>query len=282
MGRFTIVSVNRHPRIVVAVVVGVAGILFCFNPSSSRFAIRQKEFVSHQSTHTIERQLVADHREKASAIMVCLIMTASSSNVSLDRIVRTLDHAYIPTTVALHLAVVSSTPIAIRKDAWHRGNCTVFRNVSLVRFRQGLCFIVIQDTVDIGPYFVYWMWRVWNSAGNHPRGLLIAGDARGTAGVIPHHELWVRFVRSERALGNKDAMTRYFIFVCRTDANASILHAPTLDGYVVARAERQSMVNPEREPRLIRVWDERFVTRAVFVLRVNPPSPDTESRTGCR
>jgi hypothetical protein len=250
---------RKCPRVVTLAC--AAAVLLCLHLRSA--APRRKAFVSQESIHTVERQLVEDHHEKASAVMICLIMTGHS-NISLDRTVRILDHAYIPSTVAVHLAVVSFTPIAIRKDAWHRGNCTVFRNVSLVRFRKALCFIVAQDTVEIGPYFIYWMWRAWISAGGR-RELLVAGDPTGGAGVIPHHEVWVRFVRSERALGNADAMRRYFRFFCRTVANASVFYPPTVDGYVVARSQRQSAVEPEREPRLTRIWDERFLTQAILI-----------------
>jgi len=250
----------------VAVLVAVVVSLFYFRPPDGFSIIHKKEFVSRQNIHAIERQLVVHHREKASAIMVCLVMT-TGKNISLDRTVRILDHAYIPANVAVHLAVVSSSPVAIRKDAWHRGNCTVFKNISLLRFRKGLCFIVVQDTVDIGPYFVYWMWRAWLGAEERGPSFLVSGDPNGTSGVIPHHAVWVNFVRSERALGNADAMRRYFDYARRTVVDVSLLHPPVIDGYAVARAVRQSMVEPEREPRLIRVWDERFVTQAVLVLK---------------
>jgi hypothetical protein len=62
-------------------------------------------------------------------------------------------------------------------------------------------------------------------------------------------------------------MRRYFHYFCRTVVNATVLHPPIVDGYAVARAVRQSMVEPEREPRLVRVWDERFAAQAV-VLRI--------------
>jgi hypothetical protein len=263
--RMAVASAERYPRTVAVSVVCAAAVVMLYLHLAFASPSRTKAFVSRENIHVIERRLVEEHHEKASAVIVCLIMT-SHSNVSLDRTVRVLNHAYIPSTVAVHLVVVSSTPVAIRKDAWHRGNCTVFRNASLVRFRGAVCFIVVQDTVDMGPYFIYWMWRAWVGAGDQQR-LLVAGDATGTSGVIPHHEVWVRFVRSERALGNADAMRRYFHYFCRTVVNATVLHPPIVDGYAVARAVRQSMVEPEREPRLVRVWDERFAAQAV-VLRI--------------
>jgi hypothetical protein len=220
----------------------------------------ERSLISRRGSHPMDRQ-IADSRlsQNASTITVCLLL--STSNTSLDRTVRILNHAYLPEGVTMHLSIVSPVPVAIRKDSWQRGNLSVFRNISLIRFRKDTCFVLIQDTMDLSPYFLYWSWRSW--AERHTEPLLISGDAQGT-GLLPHHKIWVRFVRSERALGNANASGRYFDFFVRNVADAIVLYPPTLDGYGVIRPEWQSMTGPEREPRLARVWDERFVTGAVF------------------
>jgi hypothetical protein len=210
---------------------------------------------------TARELLDGELSQLAATVMVCLILT-TEGNATLDQSVRLLNHAYMPAGVRLHLAVVSAVPVVIRKQAWSRGNCTLFRNLSLVRFRADLCFVLVQNTADMSPYFLYWMWRSW--ATRRADGLLISGDAGGTGAVV-HAETWVRFVRSERVCGHADATRRYFHFFARSVANASVLHPPTIDGYALVRPEWQSMTEREREPRLARVWDERFVLEAVHL-----------------
>lgn len=208
-----------------------------------------------------ERELFdAELGKVATAVMVCLVLT-SDGNTTLDKSVRLLNHAYMPTGVQLHLAIVSAAPVVVRRDAWSRGNCSLFRNISLVRFRADLCFVLIPNTADMGPYFLYWMWRSW--AARRSERLLIAGDAYGT-GVIVHAGTWVRFVRGERVCGHANVARRYFDYFTRNVADAIVLYPPTIDGYALIRAEWQPMTEREREPKLVRVWDERFVREAVL------------------
>ena len=210
---------------------------------------------------TARELLDGELSQTAPAVMVCLVLTVNG-NITLDKTVRLLNHAYMPTGVQLHLAIVSAAPVVVRRDAWSRGNCSLFRNISLVRFRADLCFVLIQNNADIGPYLLYWMWRSW--AARRSDGLLISGDADGT-GVIVHAETWVQFVRSARVCGHANVARRYFDYFTRNVANAAVLHPPRIDGYVLIRLEWQSMTEREHEPKLVRVWDERFVREAVML-----------------
>ena len=251
----------RKRRVLLLLLLVVCALLACVGRKKSPPPSGQLSVPTYRRT---ERELLeGDLSQTAATVMVCLILTADG-NATLDQSVRLLNHAYMPAGVQLHLAVVSAAPVVIRKQAWSRGNCTLFRNLSLVRFRADLCFVLVQNTADMGPYFLYWMWRSW-AARRAEEGLLLSGDASGT-GVVVRAETWVQFVRSERVCGRSDVTRRYLDYFLRSVANATVLHPPTIDGYALVRPEWQSMTEREREPKLVRVWDERFVLEAVVYL----------------
>lgn len=252
---------NWHFAVLVLSVLCAATLLVCIDVAFRRTPDSQDTPVLQKKKHSRVQHITPISKSDQNAVMVCLILS-SYSNASLTRMVRVLNYAYMPTDVSVHLAIVSSTPIAIKKDAWLRGNCVVFRNLSLVRFRSDLCFILVQDTMDIGPYFLYWMWRAWTL--HRASALLIAGDSNGT-GLIPRADAWVRFVRSERVCRDANVPHRYLDYFMRTIANATILRPPMIDGYAVIRPDIQPITEREREPKLARVWKERFILDAIWL-----------------
>jgi hypothetical protein len=116
------------------------------------------------------------------------------------------------------------------------------------------CFVVMDDTVDPGPYFVMWFWRMCATR----RVDLIAGDEVGS-GLAPVYGLWKRFMRRDNQPSHGNLTARMLAFY-----NASsVCQPPAADDNVLVRAEYQPMAERERLPRLARVWKEAFVSEAV-------------------
>jgi len=182
-----------------------------------------------------------------SGVVLCVV---SSDEGRTERLVRVLGSAFVPFNVSVRLVIAGGSNSTLR--AWRHGDGMATRNVSSAWVgHRSSCFVVMDDTIDPGPYFVMWFWQMCV----HRRVDLISGDEEGS-GLAPVYSLWKRFMRSGHHGGNFTARMLAF-------HNKSLCYAPALDEGVIVRAEYQPMAERERPPRLARVWREAFVSEAM-------------------
>ena len=188
--------------------------------------------------------------EQPSGVVLCVV---SSDEGRTERLVRVLGSMFSPFNVSVRLVIAGGNNATLR--AWRHGNGMATRNVSSAWVgNRSSCFVVMDDTVDPGPYFVMWFWRM--CADRNDGVDLISGDAEGS-GLAPVYSLWKRFMRSDHHHeGNLTARMLAFY-------NKSVCYPPALDEGVIVRADYQPMAEREHPPRLARVWREAFVSEAV-------------------
>lgn len=193
---------------------------------------------------------VPDIRTDPTAVVLCV---ASSDEGRTERLVRVLNAAFMPSNVDVHLVVAGGANSTLR--AWRHGHAMATRNASSAWVgNRSSCFVVMDDTVDPGPYFVMWFWRMCATR----RVDLIAGDEVGS-GLAPVYGLWKRFMRRDNQPSQGNLTARMLAYY-----NASsVCQPPAADDNVLVRAEYQPMAERERLPRLARVWREAFVSEAV-------------------
>ena len=136
----------------------------------------------------------------------------------------------------------------------------VFRNISAAWIgRHDVCFIVVEDTADLGPYAILWFWRMCSQ---RKESGMISGDATGT-GLAPGYDLWKNFIRKGKMHGNFDVTKRLAEFHRKSSNTSYLVYPPVIDDNVLIRAEYQPLTERERLPRLARIWSEDFVTGVV-------------------
>ena len=130
----------------------------------------------------------------------------------------------------------------------------ISRNISTVRFGDDVCFVMIDDTMDFSPFFLYWFYEIWKRKEH-----IIAGSRTGT-GLAPYKSLWKRFMRSKRKKHHKNIMQGFLDFFRMR--NFTLITPPLLNGYTIVRAEHQSPTEMEKEPKMTRIWDEDFIIKS--------------------
>jgi hypothetical protein len=199
-------------------------------------------------------------------IVLCVLIT---DHEAFNRTLRVLNSAFAPPGTSVDLMVVVSPIEAAHPWGWKHGRWMLLRNISTVRYDDSQCLVLIDDTMDASPFFLYWFWGMWKRYGHHKR-LIVAGSREGT-GLMPQRWMWRRFVRRYVSAAKKGVvwpagtMTRRFVDLF---ADATVAAPPLIDGCAIMRAEHQPMTERERVPRLARIWSEGFVSGAVFSMNL--------------
>ena len=164
----------------------------------------------------------------------------------IERMMRIIDHAYLPHGVTMRLTIITdqllpSAPLAF----WKHGRF-YFARRARKRLPRSICVILLNETMDISPFFAYWFWRARVRYGEN---VTISGSG-DLVGLAPTVDVWRRFRGSLGDLAEHGAVVR----------------PPYIDGNTFCRAEIQDLLQPERVPRLARVWTELYLEQATVTL----------------
>lgn len=189
---------------------------------------------------------LANKSDDPYSMLVCVV---SSNHERTERLVKVLNSALVPPNVSVRLVVAGDDTMV---HYWQHGVSMVTRNVSSAWIgNRSMCFVIVDDTIDPGPFFIFWFLQMCATR----RVDLISGDAVGS-GLAPVYSLWKRFLRNDKRHGNLTARLLAF-------HNDTTCQPPSVEDNVIVRAEYQPMAERERPPRLARVWSEVFVEEAV-------------------
>lgn len=144
-----------------------------------------------------------------------------------------LNLAFYPRHTVVNLYVVS--PLPGPTPIWVHGQYK--RVPCLPRYDGSDCVILLDDSMEVSPIFVFWFIRACRN-----RSVVSGGEA----GLALSAKTWQRFADE---IGCQDAISAVAGFISRHNLTAE---APGLKGYTFVRSQRQNPILPEHEPKLAR------------------------------
>ena len=183
------------------------------------------------------------------SIVLCVVIRGGGG--AFESVLHAMHLAYLPLGVNKSLIVISDLSNITCTQ------CTLYKSISSVRFKPSECFVLIEDSMDPSPFFAYWFWRACRNQ-SQSSILIVGNQTEPAAGVAcTDHDVWKQFARGHRRDAN--GVTENFLHFAR---HMRLFTPPLLDGYAIIRGVRQSLAEPEREPKLTRVWNERFISES--------------------
>ena len=162
-----------------------------------------------------------------------------------ERMMRIINHAYFPPKVAVRLSIITDRMLPSAPLTFWKHGRFYFVKKARKRLPRSALVIVLNETMDISPFFAYWFWRARARYGDN---VTIAGSM-DLVGFAPAPDVW-------RRGGDLGESLR----------GHPVVRPPYLDGGTFCRAEIQDLLRPEREPKLVRTWRELFLEQATVTL----------------
>ena len=183
------------------------------------------------------------------SIVLCVVIKSGA----FESILHAMHSAFLPLGVNKSLIVISDLSNITCTQ------CTLYKSISSVRFKPNECFVLIEDSMDPSPFFAYWFWRACRNQSQSKNILIVGNHTEPAAGVAStDHDVWKRFARGHHRDG-VNGVTEHFLQFAH---HMKLFTPPLLDGYAIIRGVKQSLVEPEREPKLTRVWNEKFISES--------------------
>ena len=176
------------------------------------------------------------------------LYVVASNEHHLLRMLQALNSAVYPREgqLCVELVVVTMNPLINAANFarrshyyWRHGSIRVESAARVVN--QSSFVILLEDTAEVSPFYALWFLLHLNSSAV----VIGGGNASSPVGVGVRSELWNDLVFN---FSEVDALLRGV-------RDYPIIHPRLADGRVFVRKEVQSLVMPERDPKLVRAWN---------------------------